>query len=182
MGFCTDEEYEEFLRSCPVFEEMLVRSGIILLKYWFSVSDEEQERRFVERMREPDQALEAEPDGHRGTQALGRVLEGEGRDARAHRHQAAPWFIVEADDKKRARLNCIAHLLSRSRTRIWTRSRWSCRRGSGQRLPAAEEVEAALGDPNLLVLGSPSESPAPAQARRGERPSPRACSGSCSRM
>ena len=65
MGFCTDEEYEEFLRSCPEFERMLIRSGIILVKYWFSVSDEEQERRFQERIDDPDQALEAEPDGPR---------------------------------------------------------------------------------------------------------------------
>ena len=60
MGFCTDEEYQEFLRSCPLFEEMLVRSGIYLVKYWFSVNDEEQERRFQERIAQSDQALEAQ--------------------------------------------------------------------------------------------------------------------------
>ena len=66
MGFCTEEEYEEFLRSCPEFERMLVRSGIVLVKYWFSVSDTEQERRFQARLEGPDQALEAQPHGPRG--------------------------------------------------------------------------------------------------------------------
>ena len=87
MGFCTDEEYQEFLRACPLFEEMLVRSGIILIKYWFSVNDEEQERRFQERIAQSDQALEAQPDGPRVAQALGRLLQGQGRDVRAHRPQ-----------------------------------------------------------------------------------------------
>ena len=74
MGFCTDDEYEEFLRSCPEFERMLVRSGIILVKYWFSVSDEEQERRFHDRSR-PDRALEAQPDGPQVARPLGGVLQ-----------------------------------------------------------------------------------------------------------
>ena len=68
----------EFLRSCPLFEEMLVRSGIYLIKYWFSVNDEEQERRFQERIDNPDQALEAQPDGYRVAQALGGVLKSQG--------------------------------------------------------------------------------------------------------
>ena len=86
MGFCSDDEYQEFLRCCPLFEHMLVRSGIFLVKYWFSVSDEEQERRFRAHA-QSDQALEAQSDGPRGTQALGRVFEGQGRHARAHRLQ-----------------------------------------------------------------------------------------------
>ena len=90
MGFCTEEEYQEFLRSCPLFEEMLVRSGIYLIKYWFSVNDEEQERRFQERIRQSDQALEAQPDGRGVAQALGRVFQGQGRDVRAHRPQEDP--------------------------------------------------------------------------------------------
>ena len=88
MGFCTDEEYEEFMRSCPLFEEMLLRSGIKLIKYWFSVSDDEQERRFQAPPRGPGQALEAQPDGPRVALALGRLLAREGRDVRPHGHQA----------------------------------------------------------------------------------------------
>ena len=83
MGFCTEEEYEEFLRSCPEFEAMLIRSGIVLVKYWFSVSDEEQERRFQDRINNPAQALEAEPDGPGVARPLGRLLAGQGRDVRA---------------------------------------------------------------------------------------------------
>ena len=88
MGFCTDAEYQEFLRSCPEFERMLVRSGIILIKYWFSVSDEEQERRFRGRIARSDQALEALAHGPRIAASVGRVLQGQGRDVRPHRHQA----------------------------------------------------------------------------------------------
>ena len=113
MGFCTDDEVQEFLRSCPEFERMLVRSGILLVKYWFSVSDEEQERRFQDPHRRPDQALEAQPDGPPVARPLGGVLAGQGRDVRATRtSKQAPWYVVEADDKRRARLNCIRHLLS----------------------------------------------------------------------
>ncbi len=78
MGFCTEAQYLEFMQSCPEFERMLQRSGVRLIKYWFSVSDEEQERRFQERMKNPDQALEAEPDGPGVAQALGRILARQG--------------------------------------------------------------------------------------------------------
>ena len=88
MGFCTEQEYQEFLRSCPEFERMLVRSGIILVKYWFSVSDDEQERRFQARANDPMRAVEAEPDGPRVARPVGRLLAREGRDVRPHRHQA----------------------------------------------------------------------------------------------
>ena len=74
MEFCSEDEYQEFLRSCPIFEEMLVRSEIYLIKYWFSVSDDEQERRFQERIQIPNQALEAQPDGRGIAQALGRLF------------------------------------------------------------------------------------------------------------
>ena len=83
MGFCTDEEYREFLRSCPEFERMLVRSGIMLVKYWFSVSDEEQERRFQGRIDDPTKRWKLSADGPRVARPLGRVLEGQGRDVRA---------------------------------------------------------------------------------------------------
>ena len=88
MGFCTDEEYKEFLRACPLFEEMLIKSGIVLVKYWFSVSDEEQERRFMDRIVEPDQTLEALAHGYQVAGALGRLFARQGCDAEAHRHAA----------------------------------------------------------------------------------------------
>ena len=88
MGFCTEHEYEEFMRVVPEFERMLVRSGIILVKYWFSVSDEEQERRFQARVRDPTRRWKLSPMDLRVPGALGRVLAGEGRDVPLHRHQA----------------------------------------------------------------------------------------------
>ena len=113
MGFCTEKQYREFMQACPEFERMLVRSGIILLKYWFSVSDEEQERRFQSRTTDPARRWKLSP------------MDLESRDRWAEYSQAkdamfthtnipeAPWFTVEADDKKRARLNCISHILSK---------------------------------------------------------------------
>ncbi len=112
MGSCTDDEYNEFLRFCPEFERMLVRSGITLIKYWFSVSDEEQERRFAARVEDPTKRWKLSP----------MVLESRNRwqdysgakdDMLAHTDiEQAPWFVVNSDNKKRARLNCISHLLS----------------------------------------------------------------------
>jgi len=113
MGFCTDEQYREFMQSCPEFERMLVKSGIILVKYWFSVSDDEQERRFQSRTTDPARRWKLSP------------MDLESRDRWVEYSQAkdtmfahtnipeAPWFTVEADDKKRARLNCISHFLSK---------------------------------------------------------------------
>jgi polyphosphate kinase 2 len=111
MGFCTDDEYKEFLRSCPLFEEMLVRSGIKLIKYWFSVNDEEQERRFIERMHNPVKRWKLSP---MDVQSRERWVEySKAKDALMKHTDSkhAPWFIVDADDKKSSRLNCIAHLL-----------------------------------------------------------------------
>ena len=112
MGFCTEEEYREFLRSCPEFERMLIRSGIILIKYWFSISDEEQERRFQSRVHEPTKQWKISP---MDLQSIARWVE----YSRAKDDmfaftdiKQAPWHVVHADDKKRARLNCISHLLS----------------------------------------------------------------------
>ncbi|HEY1312311.1 MAG TPA: polyphosphate kinase 2 [Steroidobacteraceae bacterium] len=111
MGFCTEEEYREFLRACPLFEDMLVRSGIYLVKYWFSVNDEEQESRFAERMQNPIKRwklspmdLEARKHWVEYSRAKDEMLEYTDT-------KRAPWHIVDADNKKRARLNCIAHLL-----------------------------------------------------------------------
>lgn len=112
MGFCSEQEYQEFLRSCPEFEKMLIRSGIILIKYWFSVSDEEQEKRFQNRIDDPTKRWKISP-----------------MDIEARNHwvdfsmakdamftytdtKQSPWYVVNADIKKHARLNCIAHLLS----------------------------------------------------------------------
>ncbi|MGA1978780.1 MAG: polyphosphate kinase 2 [Bacteroidales bacterium] len=112
MGYCTNEEYEEFLRSCPEFEKMLIRSGIILVKYWFSVSDHEQEKRFQDRIKDPTKRWKISP------------MDVESRDKWVEYSMAkdemfsytdtkqSPWYVVHADDKKRARLNVIDHLLS----------------------------------------------------------------------
>lgn len=111
MGFCTDEEYEEFFRSVPEFEKMLVRSGIRLIKYWFSIQDEEQRFRFASRIHDPlkrwklsPMDLESRRRWEDYTKAKEIMLE------RTHIPEA-PWWVVPADDKKRARLNCIAHFL-----------------------------------------------------------------------
>ena len=113
MGFCTDEQYQEFMQTCPEFERMLVRSGIILLKYWFSVSDEEQERRFQSRTLDPARRWKLSP---MDLESRDRWVEySQAKDAMfSHTNiPEAPWFTVEADDKKRARLNCISHFLSK---------------------------------------------------------------------
>lgn len=112
MGFCTQEEYQEFMRSCPEFERMLVRSGIILLKYWFSVSDDEQERRFQSRIVDPTKRWKLSP---MDLQSRAKWMEYSKAKDEMFAHtdiKQAPWYVVNADDKKRARLNCISHLLS----------------------------------------------------------------------
>jgi len=112
MGFCTAEEYLEFLRSCPAFERMLVRSGTILIKYWFSVSDDEQERRFRARIEDPTKRWKL---SEMDLEARARWVEySKAKDDMfaSTDIKQAPWYVVPADDKKRARLNCISHLLS----------------------------------------------------------------------
>src|SRR4051794_24425202 len=112
MGFCTQEDHTEFLRSCPEFERMLVRSGIILLKYWFSVSDEEQEKRFHERAGNPARRWKL---SEMDIQSREKWVEFSKAKDEMFKHtdiKQTPWWTVEADDKRRARLNCIAHLLS----------------------------------------------------------------------
>jgi polyphosphate kinase 2 len=111
MGFCTDEEYEEFFRTCPQLERALVRSGMILVKYWLSLSDEEQERRFTERIRNPGKRWKLSPID---LEARARWVDyAEAKDEMfAHTDiREAPWYVVDADDKKAARLNLISHLL-----------------------------------------------------------------------
>ena len=113
MGFCSEDDYQEFLRSCPQFERMLIRSNIAVLKYWFSVSDEEQERRFQTRAADPKRRWKLSP------------MDIESRDLWVEHSRAkdamfeytdtkdCPWYVVSADDKKRARLNCISHIVQR---------------------------------------------------------------------
>ncbi len=111
MGFCTDAQYQEFLRTCPEFERMLIRSGIILLKYWFSVSDAEQERRFQARIDEPTKRWKLSPID---LEARSRWVDySKAKDAMFVHCDTpqSPWWVVEADQKRRARLNCISHLL-----------------------------------------------------------------------
>jgi polyphosphate kinase len=112
MGFATEDEVEEFFRSCPEFERMLVRSGIILIKYWFSVSDAEQERRFRDRIEDPTKRWKLSP---MDLQSRARWVEYSMAKDEMFRHtdiKQAPWHVVNADDKRRARLNVISHLLS----------------------------------------------------------------------
>ncbi len=112
MGFCTEEEYREFLRSCPQFERMLVRSGIILLKYWFSVSDEEQERRFQARVHTPYKRWKLSPMDLEDRRRWVEYSKAKDRMFDYTDIKQAPWYVVNADDKKRMRLNCITHILS----------------------------------------------------------------------
>ena len=112
MGFCTDDEYQEFLRSCPEFERMLVRSGVKIIKYWFSVSDDEQERRFQSRIDDPTKRWKLSP---MDLQSRARWVEYSKAKDEMFAHtdiKQAPWYVVNADNKKRARLNMIRHLLS----------------------------------------------------------------------
>lgn len=112
MGFCTELEYQEFMRSCPEFERMLVRSGIILIKYWFSVSDDEQEKRFQERLNDPTKRWKISP---MDLESRSRWVDySMAKDAMfAHTDiKQAPWYVVDADIKRHARINCISHFLS----------------------------------------------------------------------
>ncbi|MBN2281584.1 MAG: polyphosphate kinase 2 [Candidatus Marinimicrobia bacterium] len=112
MDFCTEAQYQEFLRTCPEFERMLIRSGILLIKYWFSVSDEEQEKRFQARLTDPTKRWKLSP---MDLESRSKWVEySKAKDVMfAHTDiKQAPWYVVNADDKKKARLNCISHLLS----------------------------------------------------------------------
>jgi polyphosphate kinase 2 len=112
MGFCTEDEYRDFLRSCPEFERMIVRSGIILIKYWFSVSDEEQEKRFKERIENSVKRWKISP---MDMESRKRWVEYSKAKDEMFAHtdiKQAPWYVVNSDDKKRSRLNCISHFLS----------------------------------------------------------------------
>ena len=112
MGFCTDAQYQRFLQQCPTFERLLVNDGVILVKYWFSVSDEEQERRFEARLDDPMRRWKLSP---MDIESRNRSVEYSMAKDEMFRHcdlPDIPWFVVEADHKRRARINCMAHLLS----------------------------------------------------------------------
>ena len=112
MGFCTDEEYQEFMRSCPEFERMLVRSGILLIKYWFSVSDDEQEKRFQGRIKDPTKRWKLSPMDLESRKLWVEYSKAKDENFAHTDIKQAPWYVVNADIKKHARLNCIKHLLS----------------------------------------------------------------------
>jgi polyphosphate kinase 2 len=112
MGFCTEAEYGEFLRACPEYERMLVRSNIILVKYWFSVSDEEQERRFQARLDDPTRRWKLSPMDLQSRSRWVDYSRAKDEMFKFTDIKQAPWYVVQSDDKQRARLNCIRHLLS----------------------------------------------------------------------
>lgn len=112
MGFCTNDEYWEFLRSCPNFERMLIRSGIVLVKYWFSVSQDEQEKRFKSRISDPTKRWKLSPMDIKSMEKFIEYSKAKDEMFAYTDTKLSPWVMVDADDKKRARLNCIHHLLS----------------------------------------------------------------------
>jgi polyphosphate kinase 2 len=111
LGFCTDAEHEEWLRACPEFERLLVRSGILLLKYWFSVSDAEQERRFQERAQDPLKRWKLSPMDLKSREKWIEFSKAKDEMFAVTDIGEAPWYTIESDDKRAARLNCITHVL-----------------------------------------------------------------------
>lgn len=112
MGFCTTDEYWDFLRACPNFERMLIRSGIILIKYWFSVSEEVQEKRFLSRIKDPTKRWKLSPMDMKSREMYEEYSKAKDEMFAYTDTKISPWYMVDADNKKRARLNCIHHLLS----------------------------------------------------------------------
>ncbi|MDQ5831994.1 MAG: polyphosphate kinase 2 [Actinomycetota bacterium] len=111
MGFCSDEEYWEFMHSCPEFERMLVRDGVLLRKYWFSVSDEEQERRFQDRSSDPTKRWKLSPMDLESRDLWVDYSRAKDEMFRYTHTPEAPWYTIESEDKRRARLNCISHVV-----------------------------------------------------------------------
>lgn len=112
MGFCTQEQYQEFFKSCPEFEAMLLRSGIILIKYWFSVSDEEQEERFQDRINDPTKHWKFSPMDIVSRENWVEYSKAKDEMFRQTDTKQSPWYVVPSDNEKLARLNCISHMLS----------------------------------------------------------------------
>lgn len=113
MGFCTNDEYWGFLRSCPNFERMLIRSGIILVKYWFSVSEDVQEKRFMARIEDPTKRWKLSPMDIKSRELYVEYSKAKDEMFAYTDTKISPWYMVDADIKKRARLNCIHHLLTK---------------------------------------------------------------------
>ncbi len=112
MGFCTEPEYQEFLHSCPEFERLMLRAGIILIKYWFSVSDEEQEKRFKDRIKDPTKRWKISPMDLESRKKWVEYSRAKDQMFLYTHLPESPWWVVNSDNKERARLNCISHLLS----------------------------------------------------------------------
>lgn len=112
MGFCTEDEYWDFLRSCPNFERMIIRAGVKLVKYWFSVSEEEQTKRFRSRLNDPTKRWKFSKVDLRSYEMWDEYSRAKDEMFAYTDTKQSPWFVVNSDDKKRARLNCIHHLLS----------------------------------------------------------------------
>lgn len=112
MGFCSDEEYDEFMKSCPIFEEMIMRSGVILIKYWFSISDKEQKKRFIARNEDPMKRWKLSPMDIQARVKWADYSRAKDNMFKYTDTEKSPWFVVNADIKRHARLNCISHLLS----------------------------------------------------------------------
>jgi len=112
MGFCSNDEYWDFLRSCPNFETMLIRSGIIVIKYWFSVSESEQEIRFQARLNDPTKRWKLSPIDINSRDKWEEYSRAKDEMFSYTDTKICPWYVVESDDKRKARLNCIQHLLS----------------------------------------------------------------------
>ena len=113
MGFCTDDEYEEFLYTCPQFEEMIMRSGIILIKYWFSISDKEQKKRFLARNEDPMKRWKLSPMDLESVNRWDEYSKAKDNMMEHTDTDFSPWYIVESDIKKKSRINCISHILSK---------------------------------------------------------------------
>lgn len=112
MGFCNEEEYQYFLKNTPAFEQMLMDSGIVLIKYWFSVSDEEQEKRFEDRMNDPTKRWKLSPMDLESRKRWVDYSRAKDMMFQYTDTKKSPWYVVDADNKERARINCITHLLS----------------------------------------------------------------------
>jgi len=112
MGFCSEEQVQEFFRTAPEFERMIIRSGVIVIKYWFSVSDEEQEKRFKARIEDPTKRWKLSPMDLKSRDKWEEYSKAKDDMFLYTDTKHCPWYVVNADDKKEARLNCIHHLLS----------------------------------------------------------------------
>ena len=172
LGFCTQEEYREWLRSCPEFERMLVRSGIILLKYWFSVSDEEQERRFQERAHDPLKRWKLSPMDLKSREKWVEFSKAKDEMFSVTDIPEAPWFTIESDDKRRR----AAELHRAHPDQDPVRGR-AARPDQAAAAPAAGELPAAAQGPAPVIenaSGSTRTWAMPASTRRPERAPPRA--------